>query len=422
MKFKQIWHHCLNHVDLFLLLLLGILALIYFDNNQPLPRFFVPKKQVVSLPYKMDLGRHTRVRRDDVSEFESELIPQPVFLQSAHSATIELLPNGALIALWFAGSHEGKPDVKIWQSLLQPEPNNEGQIVKNRKRIMVDDGRVPEVWSMATPVVSPESLQTQLRRFVKKVGNPVVYRASDGRLHLFVVSVALGGWSGSQLNHLISDDNGKTWGRAERLILSPVFNLSTLDRTAPITLVDGGFYLPVYHECIYKYPELLRFDRHGHFMGQIRMNDQRDLLQPSVVVLSENSALAFFRNDNHVNNVLYTQTTHDGGESWSNVRATSFTNQDSSIATAVIGDHQLLMLHNVGARNKLALALSQDGIKWHDVYYLENESSGEFSYPAIKAHGDTVDIVYTWQRKQIKHVRFNLAWLDKVVHDNSRQY
>ena len=44
----------------------------------------------------------------------------------------------------------------------------------------------------------------------------------------------------------------------------------------------------------------------------------------------------------------------------------------------------------------------------------------EFSYPSIQINEDVVDIMYTNDRKDIKHVRFNREWLDRIL--NNVQY
>ncbi|MBP9743427.1 MAG: exo-alpha-sialidase [Burkholderiales bacterium] len=320
--------------------------------------------------------------------FESFIIPQPDFLLAAHSATLEVLPNGQLIALWFAGSHEGKPDVKIWQSTF------------NGKN-----------WSVAHAIISPEKIAHDTNSYIRKIGNPVIYRAADNSLYLFVVSVGVGGWSGSSLNQFISKDWGNTWSVGHKLILSPFFNLSVLNRTKAITLADGGFYLPVYYEFIYTYPELLRFDKKGNFIKQERLNSTNTLMQPALLPLSDKHAYVYMRNHTKQDNRLYYQETSDGGNSWSNLLPTNLTNRDSSIAVMRLESTQYLMVHNIGGRDKLALAVSRDGVTWHDVYLLENMANEEFSYPAIQMHNDAIDILYTWKRRNIKHVELNRAWL-----------
>ncbi|MFN8769528.1 MAG: exo-alpha-sialidase [Neisseriaceae bacterium] len=322
--------------------------------------------------------------------FESYIIPQPSYLLSAHSSTFEVLKNGSLIAFWFAGSHEGKPDVNIWQSYF-----------RNGK------------WSKATAIITRKSMMNDTRMFVKKLGNPVVYKAVNNTLHLFVVSVSLGGWSGSSINQMVSKDNGNTWGMAQKIYLSPFFNISTLVRTKAVSLEDGGFYLPVYHEFMRKYPELLYFDENGNFIYQQRINDINHLLQPSIVEVSSESAFVYYRNHSTIDSRMLMQATLDGGKSFGRVTPTDIFNQDSSMATINLGNGQLLMVRNIEGRSKLVLSISSNGVIWHDIVNLEDTKNGEFSYPSIQIHDGVVDILYTWQRKYIKHVRFNIAWLKK---------
>ena len=360
----------LAYAMFYVALVLAIIVLCNTRTEQQAPRFVVADDLDINLnhPY----------------EESSVLIPEPGYLLASHAATFTLLGNGDLLALWFAGSSEGASDVKIWSSRFA---NNH--------------------WSMAVPVVSPEMLSQNLGFFVKKLGNPVVYRDPHTHiLHLLVVSVGgVGGWAVSNLNHLYSYDEGKSWGLPTRLILSPGFNISTLDRTLPVPLQDGGFYVPVYYELLYKYPELLRFDASGALVAQSRINTQHDLLQPALVVLNEHEALAFFRNAGKHNNLLYMQSTNDGGRTWSRPVATNLRNYDSSIAVTKI-NKALLMVHNVGpGRGKLVISVSDDGITWKTLLVLEDTPHQEFSYPVIIAHQSMVDILYTWKRKAIKHVR-----------------
>src|SRR5690606_15349604 len=131
-----------------------------------------------------------------------------------------------------------------------------------------------------------------LGRNIRKLGNPVIGTAPDGRLWLFYVSVSVGGWAGSAINFMTSDDEGKTWSQAKRLITSPFLNISTLVRGRPVFHSDGTIGLPVYHEFLGKFPEYLRIDQAGRVIDKTRMGYGRDSLQPSTVVLSETQAVS----------------------------------------------------------------------------------------------------------------------------------
>ena len=55
-------------------------------------------------------------------------------------------------------------------------------------------------------------------------------------------------------------------------------------------------------------------------------------------------------------------------------------------------------------RNILNVAASKDGKNWKDIYQLENEKEGEFSYPTvIQASDRSIHIKYTVRRKVINH-------------------
>jgi predicted neuraminidase len=232
-----------------------------------------------------------------------------------------------------------------------------------------------------------------------------------------VVSVSIGGWSGSTLNHLISYNDGRSWTVPERIVISPFFNISTLVRTNAVSLSDGGFYLPVYHEFIRKYPELLRFDANGRFIEQIRITAKNRMLQPSVVPVSNTEAWAFFRNSQLISEsrIMYAAQTHDGGLHWDDPQETNLTNPDSSIEAVNLGAGHFLMVYNPSDRSQLWMATSSDGIHWQAIYQLENHHGEEFSYPSLHVNGDIIDILYTNNRKNIKHVRFNRKWLNKVT-------
>jgi predicted neuraminidase len=77
------------------------------------------------------------------------------------------------------------------------------------------------------------------------------------------VAVSFGGWAASRLVVLESDDLGRSWDFDEALTTSPFMNISTLVKTPPIRYADGTVGLPVYHEMVGKFGELLRLDKHN---------------------------------------------------------------------------------------------------------------------------------------------------------------
>jgi predicted neuraminidase len=308
---------------------------------------------------------------------------------SAHAASIVGLANGERLAFWFAGRREGAGDVKVYRSRLA-------------------GGK----WSPPSPVASPWQTTRDEMRFVRKVGNPVAVLDQSGRMHLFSVSVSLGGWATSQLNQMTSLDGGETFGPARVLVTSPFFNISTLVRAPAVQRVDGGFDLPVYHELANKFPELLRFSASGEMLAKVRLHAAERALQPAIVATSEQRAVALQRNAGPQRRLIYQQS-DDGGKSWLELQNLDVVNPDSSVALARFPDGELLLAYNPrpDGRSELALASSRDGKTWTKRRTLEYALSGEFSYPTLHIEGDTVDIVYTWQRKLIRHLRFDRSWL-----------
>ena len=69
----------------------------------------------------------------------------------------------------------------------------------------------------------------------------------------------------------------------------------------------------------------------------------------------------------------------------------------------------LVYNHTKKGRSPLNLAVSADGEHWKMFHALESEP-GEFSYPAIiQSRDGSVEVVYTWNRKQIKYAKVPLA-------------
>ncbi|HLQ03006.1 MAG TPA: sialidase family protein [Burkholderiales bacterium] len=332
--------------------------------------------------------------------YRSQFLPNSTE-QSVHSATAAEISGGRLRAFWYGGSHEGAPDVVIYTSVFSP---------------------LERRWGPERVLVTRESAQRHLQRYVRKLGNPAVGRDRSGRLWLFFVSVSVGGWAGSAINLMVSDDEGETWTAPRRLVTSPFFNISTLVRGSPLQFADGTIGLPVYHEMAGKFGELLRLDSEGHAIRKTRLSWGRSSLQPVILPWSETDAVGFMRYAGDQPGRVLMVRTRDAGAHWSRPVRTVLPNPNAAVGAVLLANGPLVLAFNNSQENRddLSLAYSKDrGNTWHIAHRLEGGStlpqaqSPEYSYPWIMQDtaGD-VHVLYTWGRSRIKHVHFNLAWLE----------
>ncbi len=339
--------------------------------------------------------------------FYKEIFVSEAATQKAHAATILLSDNGPM-AFWYGGSKEGASDVQIFQAAFNGTS-----------------------WGKVTPVINPVMVQNDLNRLIRKVGNPAGFRLKDGRIWLFFVSVSVGGWAGSSLNLIESSDDGQSWSKPRRLITSPFFNLSTLVRNQPYYYTDGTIGLPVYHEFLGKFGELLRLDSTGRVLSKQRLSKGRHALQPAIVAISEMEAIGLMRYAGKPPMHLLQVNSLDGGNSWSAARKLELPNPNAATTAISIGAGKILAVINNAAqgRNDMSLAISTSGDHWQVFHTLESVDASpisheyEFSYPAIlRDDAGMFHLLYSWNHKFIKHIRFNLAWLQTMLnrHENSQ--
>ena len=112
--------------------------------------------------------------------------------------------------------------------------------------------------------------------------------------------------------------------------------------------------------------------------------------------------------------VITEACSEDGGFEWGRMSALPLPNPNAGIDVTRLTDGRFLLIYNPTARrrNRLALALSEDGKEWRSAAVLE-DSPGEYSYPAqIQTSDGLVHITYTWKRKRIKHVVIDPSHLE----------
>ena len=322
---------------------------------------------------------------------------------AAHAVAATMREDGKILAVWYEGTEEGARDVVINSTIIDPANH---------------------ALTPALPIASPLQTETDTWRYVRKIGNAVVHQLTDGRLMMMYVSVSFGGWAASNLNIRFSDNGGLSWTPARRVVTSPFINISTLVKSKPLNLSNGHIAIPVYHEFLGKFGELLILDPQGRVINKHRLSWGREAIQPSVVALSETEALALLRDSGeHYKRIALTRTS-DKGRSWSPLGRLELPNPNSAVAALSISDGRIILVFNndEDERNNLSLALSTDaGKRWKVIYAFVDEEPVpgkkiKYSYPyLIRGNNHDYHLFYTWRKHRIKYVHFNDAWLASLL-------
>jgi len=275
-----------------------------------------------------------------------------------------------------------------------------------------------------------------IHRHIRKLGNPLVLYYQD-KLWLFYVTVSVGGWAGSSINLIQSSDNGQTWSRPKRLITSPFINISTLVKERAVIATDGSILLPVYHELIGKFSEILRINPQGEVIDKYRISHGREAIQPIVLPQDKEQAFVLLRNVSETgSHRILTSQTDNGGINWQPLSELDLPNPNAAVSSVSLDrPNELLLVFNNDEKERSDLTLAyaaafqvgqpgQSG-QWQIIYEFENEASEEFqdeklhnpySYPfLVKTRRGDFHLFYSWKRQYIKHVFFNRAALDKMI-------
>jgi predicted neuraminidase len=332
--------------------------------------------------------------------------PGSVPFASSHASTIVELKSGELLAAWFGGTAEGKPDVAIWSSR-----------------------RTGDIWAAPVELAREEGVPCW---------NPVLFHTADGRLWLYYkFGPSPETWAASRK---FSDDDGRTWSAPEHLpagLLGPI-------RAKPLILADGtivsGSSIEAYHAWA---AWIERSTDNGKTWTKIgpmvppRAENEKTsitvapaagtgstapsdsqsnygIIQPTVVSLGKRHLRFYARSTAQIGRVVVADS-FDSGITWSQPRPLDVPNPNSGIDVVVLRDGRVVLIYNNTStgRTPLNLAISSDGEHFQMFYTLEDQP-GEYSYPAIiQTKSGDLEITYTWQRKAIRHVHFPLADIPK---------
>ena len=396
-------------IALCFLLLAGVIGFLHIDSRPLWSPLAMPAVlQVEEAPEAQPISKSKPLVIPSVANPLATWLPD-TGAASVHAASLIAINDGAVRAFWFAGSYEGAPDVSIYSAVLDPKSN---------------------LWSAPTVVIDRVSAEKGLGRYIAKLGNPVPSRLPDGRMQLFFVTVSIGGWAGSSISAVISDDEGLTWKNPQRLISSPWMNLSTLVKSPTVQFSDGRLGIPAYHEWAGRFGEFLRVDA-GQVIDKRRMSSGRSAIQPLLFVNDAQNAVALFRQTRSAGQAkqIPVSSSSDAGQSWGVMKDLPVANPNSALAGLILNNGtRLLVVNNLEyGRHRLVLMMGDANEEnWQVVEVIEDDEAvdpihrKEFSYPyLISVDGNDAHLVYTWDRKKIRHRYFSGAWLKHAFSQRS---
>lgn len=306
------------------------------------------------------------------SEFIYESAPFP----ECHASTLVETGDG-ILAAWFGGTRERNPDVSIYTARLSGE-------------------------SWSTPEMVADGVVDENLRY--PTWNPVLFQNKPDQLTLFYkIGPSPREWWGA---YKTSSDEGKTWSdeiKLEEGFLGPIKNKS-------VFLPNGDILHPSSFETNKVWTiHVEKSDSNLENWRKIEIeNGSFNAIQPTVLFLPDGRIQLLSRTQEGKVGINYSE---DQGETWSRVKGSSLPNNNSGVdgITLKTGYHLLVCNPLQKGRNKLSLMGSEDGNTWEELLVLEDQSSGEFSYPAIiQAKNGTVHLTYTYNRKRIKYVSLTL--------------
>jgi len=316
---------------------------------------------------------------------------------SAHSPAIRVFDDHAQI-VWFEGTQEGHEDVVIKSvdiNFEEGETNWKAEDVRelfDRQALSKATQPSEEIWTL---------------------GNTI--QLAEGEKTVLATVVSVGGWAAASIARV--EFSGHEVSAVRKLRLSPMLNRSHLVRNSTVRYSDGSIAIPAYFEMgISAFGELVRLDQTAKVADKRRITQGRFAIQPEIVVLGPNSAVALSRNFDRDSDRLIASWTDDGGQIWGTPKLLDLPNPNSPVAAIGLSDDRILMAFNDDPvhNRTLALAVSADkGREWKRIAVLE-ANEGDVRYPDFaKLPDGSLLLVYSFGSKGgIRAHVFNTAWVD----------
>lgn len=310
---------------------------------------------------------------------------QPLTTNSHASTLVEYQPN-KIMAAWFGGKYEGANDVGIYSS-----------VYKDKK------------WSTPKELIKPLIQKGD----TLPCWNPVLFKSKSQKLYLFYkIGKNPREWFGAMI---VSKDDGQTWSDPKYLpkgILGPI-------RNKPIEVIPGVILCGSSTESVEKNIWRVHVETYSEATNswkRIAIENKKNLeiIQPTFLEHSTNKIQMLSRSKH---NKIVSSWSEDKGESWMKTDTINVVNSNSGIDALTVNKNLFLLVNNplpqgkdwFNGRNILDVEYSNDGLNWKKIFDLENQEKGEFSYPAIIQTTDKkIHVLYTYDRKFIKHTTFSL--------------
>jgi hypothetical protein len=154
--------------SLCILALAAVAGYIQIDSRPPWTSFAMPaaleSELLVPEVAAPVAGKKSQLSTQvSIPEPRAQFIPETA-APSVHAGSAILLNDGNLRAFWFAGSREGATDVVIQTAILDTKAGS---------------------WSNPEVVIDRVAAEKGLSRYIKKLGNPLPIRSSQGKLQLY---------------------------------------------------------------------------------------------------------------------------------------------------------------------------------------------------------------------------------------------
>lgn len=355
-----------------------------------------------------------RLYHNNLLDSVEALIPNQ--FDSVHAADLLELPNGDLLACWFAGSDEGNADISIVVSRLKAGESawSMGEVVsddpsrseQNPSLFLAPNG---EVWLMYTAQVS---------------------RAPEHNPHFNLQYTA-------EIRRKISKDNGYTWGKTETMFARP----GSFCRQKIQVLSSGRW---VFGNWIC-FPDETRngsditvvqiSDDEGKTWRSVEVPDSAGRVHANLIETEPGKLTALFRSRFADN--IYIAYSEDDGESWTSPVPTCLPNNNSSISAVRLQSGSLALIYNAERFNgdvtktvwpfqrcPVVFAISDDGGKtwpYRRVIEMGEGFVGEYNdinnrryeYPVMMQSKDgKIHAAYSFgTRRCVKYVCVDEAWI-----------